>query len=153
MAAPTDSLEGKVEYSVLAELSDGGLEDYANLYCGHEFEEVEGSQVLVTCFGGPPVGYNCGPKRMRVRVAVRSRADRDRAKETTEADPREVHREIVQAVRDTLEVDGIAATLSGHEEDFTCFFFTRQDVNTSVDGRYFVTDLEFEANCIRADVS
>jgi hypothetical protein len=152
MAAPLDSLEGKVEYAILAELSDNGLEEFATLLCGHEFEEKEGSQVAITCFGGPEVAFNTGTYLKRVRVAVRSRADRE-PNETVVADPREVHREIVQRVRNALLASDVESRLSGQESDFKCWFFYPVDDDSSVDGRFLVTHLEWECNCTRADVS
>jgi hypothetical protein len=160
MAAPRDTLEGKVEYAILAELSDGGLEDLANLYCGHEFEEAAGAQVLIECSGGPPIAFGCAPCLKRVRIAIRTNADRDLANQTTVDDPREVHRKILQAVRDVLidgadfpDRDPIETRLSAQENDFTCHFFTPTDDNESVSGRYFVTETEWECNCTRADVT
>lgn len=160
MAAPRDTLEGKVEYAIIAELSDGGLEDLANLYCGHEFEEAAGYQVLVECPGGPPVAYGCAAFLKHVQIAIRTNADRDLANQTTVDDPREVHRKIVQAVRDVL-IDSenfpnrapIETRLSAQEADFTCHFFTPVDDNESAAGRYFVTETEWECNCTRADVT
>lgn len=152
MAAPVDSLEGKVEYAILAELSDGGLEEYATLFCGHEFEEKDGAQVAITCLGGPEVAFNTGTYLKRVRVAVRSRADRE-ANETVVADPREVHREIVQRVRNALLATGVESRLSAHESNFRCWFFYPVDDDSTMDGRFLVTHLEWECNCVRADVA
>lgn len=153
MAAPVDSLEGKVEYALLAVLSDGGLEDLATLYCGHEFEEAAGAQILITCLGGPEMVYNSGNYLMRVRIAIRSSADRDRANETTAPDPREVHRRIIQTIRNTLHVEGIEALLSEQEEDFTCNQFYPGEPNATTHGRYFETELEYECDCVRADLT
>ena len=160
MSAPDDSLEGKVEYAILAELSDGGLEDLANLYCGHEFEEVQGSQVAVHCPGGPPLYFGAAPCLKEVRIWIRTNADKDLANQTTAPDPREVHRKIVKKVRGALidgpdfpDRDPIEKRLSAQEDDFTCHFFTPKDDTESVSGRYFVTELEFECNCTNADVT
>lgn len=150
MPDPVDSLEGKVEYAILAELSDQGIEDYANLFCGHEFEEKEGDQVHVFCSGGAEIAFNCGTYLQRVRVGIRSPADRE-ANETQVADPREVHRAIVQRVRNALLASGIESRLSGHETEFTCDLFYPVDSDSSVDGRFLVTSLEWECSCRRAD--
>lgn len=150
MADPKDSLEGKVEYSLLAVLSDAGLEDYATLLCGHEFEEQEGAQIVITCFGGPEMVYNSGNYLMRTRIAVRSAADR-RPNETQVADPREVHREIVQRVREAVHTETIEADMTGHESDFTCNRINPTDTDAMVEGRFFVTFLEYEVDCVRAD--
>lgn len=150
MAAPVDSLEGKVEFSLLAVLSDAGLEEYGLLLCGHEFEEQEGAQIVIACFGGPEVVYNSGNYLMRTRIMIRSPMDRE-PNETQVLDPREKHREIVQLVRAAIHTETIEADLTGHEADFTCNVIYPADTDSMVEGRFFVTNLEYEVDCVRAD--
>lgn len=145
-----DSLEGKVEYSILAELSDGGLEEFAKLLCGHEFEEKEGDQVAVVCFGGEEVAFNTGTYLMRVRTTIRTPADRS-ANETEVDDPREVHRALVQRVRDVLLATGVEDALTEQEDDFRCWFFYPTGADATVEGRFLVTHQDWECNCVRAD--
>ena len=140
-----------MEYSILAQLSDAGLETKANLFCGHEFEEQEGgSQVVITCFGGVEMVFNSGNWRLRTRLSIRSAADKP-LNETQAPDPREVHRELVQLVREAIFTEAIAAELTAHETDFTCEGVYPAESDSSVDGRYLVTVIDLEIDCIRAD--
>jgi hypothetical protein len=149
MAAPVDTLEGKVEYALLAQLSDAGLEEKAKLVCGHEFEEQDGNLIAIICFGGEEMVYNSGNYLMRTRIEARTPADR-RPSETTVADPREVHREIVQLIRNALFIQTIEAELSAHESDFTVNLFIPKGSDQSVEGRFLVTTMEFAISCVRA---
>lgn len=153
MSAPLDTLEGKVEYAIMAELSDRGLEDLANLYCGHEFEEAQGSQILITDSGGAEIAFNTGVYLHRVRVAIRTPADRDLPTQTTAPDPRELHRALLKRVRDALLAPGIESRLSAQEENFTCFIFYPEEPSPTVKGRYFETETEWSCNCTELDVT
>lgn len=145
------TLEGMVEDALVAVLTDAGLGNVATFYTGHESEQREGAQIHVTCFGGPEIVYNSGNYLERVRITVKSRADLNPA--LSADDPRAQHQLIVQGVRAALHVSGIEGTLSGKESTFTCNLFYPADSNASVEGRFFVTSLEFECDCVRADVS
>lgn len=145
-----DSLEGKLEYAFLGVLSDAGLEEFAMLVCGHEFEEKEGPQIAIAAMGGLELVYNSGNWRIRTRISIRSAADKP-ADETEADDPREVHRALVQRVRDALYVSNLEALLTAHENDFTCNQVVPLDADQAVEGRYLVTTLELECDCVRVD--
>src|SRR5690348_12144157 len=107
----------------MSHLADCGVDDFfgANsvlLTFGHEFEELAGHTILVTCSGGDEIVYQSGNYLMKTRLTVRSPADREPG-ETTVQDPREKHRALVQAVREAMFTTTIEADLSKIEPDFT----------------------------------
>ena len=155
MAAPVDSLEGKLEASLVALLADAGLEDVFGagsviLFFGHEFEEQVGPNINVTCFGGPEIPFHSGNYLLRTRITIKSPADRE-PNETVVSDPRERHRQLVQLVREAVLTTEVEATLTGLEDDFTCWIVIDGGSDSGVDGRFFWTGIDLECDCVRAD--
>lgn len=153
MAELKETLEGKVEMAILAQLADAGIEDLfgtgsISLFGGLEFEEQEGGNVFVACFGGPEVAHNTGNYLLRTRMTVRTSADRE-PNETTVEDPRTKHRHVVQAVREAIFCDGSAAALSEQEALLTVNFVLPGEQDTQVVGRYFETAIDFEVHAVR----
>lgn len=137
-----------IEDAIISILTTAGLNSFGTLYKGHDPEERDGNHISVVCFGGPEIVYNSGNYLEKVRITVRSRADQITS--FVGDDTRGDHQKIVQLVREALHVQGIETTLSATQSTWRLLvnLFYPTDSEASVEGRRFVTVLEYECDAV-----
>lgn len=151
-----DALEDKLEWALLAVLSDAGAEELGDgditLGEGVDFQVQDKSYAIVASVQGgienPP---NSNTYALTVKLTAYAPADVEEDEDLRD-DPKEMLSKIVQLIRSAILVQGIEALLSDQQPDFTVFLVNNRGPDApGFDGRHFFRSHKFEVICSGAD--
>lgn len=156
-------VSGKVEDALVIVGSDGGLEALGGLWQGHDFEEHPLPYFGFYCQDAAEIVPQSGSYRCKVKILIKSSADRNLAADSITPDPVEKHNALVSALGDVFLVEQTGSgslvdwrdsagvmqlgLLTKAVEDFTATMIVSPQWSRGNDGRAFWTTLEFELFC------